>query len=82
MMLAQEAHNVNKKTSSPRRQSRWKSFLTYFVLFLVIVGFTLRPLSRGALFYRNYRGEAVFVPFVLLVAALVVVIAFIDRNRK
>jgi hypothetical protein len=71
------------KSKSAAKQSRWRRFLSAFVLFLVILGLALRPLSRGALFYRNYRGEAVFfVPFILLIAAIVVVIVFIERNRK
>ncbi|HKE06861.1 MAG TPA: hypothetical protein VKB48_03475 [Candidatus Acidoferrum sp.] len=70
------------KSKSPAKQSRWRRFLSAFVLFLVILGLAIRPVSRGALFYRNHRGEAVFVPFVLLIAAIVVVIVFIERNRK
>jgi hypothetical protein len=56
--------------------------LTYFVLFLVVLGLAARPLSRGALFYQSYWGGAVFVPVLLFVAAVILVIAVVDWNRK
>lgn len=59
-----------------------KRLLTGFVLFLVVLGLAARPLATGALFYQSYWGGAVFVPFVLLAAALVIVIAITNRNKK
>jgi hypothetical protein len=41
-----------------------------------------RPLAKGSLFYQSYWGGAVFVPFVLLVAALIFVIVLTGWNRK
>jgi hypothetical protein len=49
---------------------------------LVVLGLAARPLARGALFYQSFWGGAVFVPFVLFVAVLVVVIAVVARNQK
>jgi hypothetical protein len=73
---------VSKKSKSPRKPSRWMRFLSYFVMFLVVIGLCLRPLSKKALSYQSFWGGAVFVPFVLLAAAIVLFIAFINRNRN
>ena len=73
---------MSKKSKSPRKRSRGTRFLSYFVVFLVVVGLCLRPLSKKALFYQGFWGGAVFVPFVLLAAAIVLFIAFINRNRN
>lgn len=73
---------MNRTPKSPRSWPKTKKLLSYFVLFLVVLGLAARPLARGALFYQSYWGGAVFVPFLLLVAAAVLVIAVIDWNRK
>ena len=73
---------MSREPKSPRRWSKTKKLLSYFVLLLVILGLAARPLARGALFYQSYWGGMVFVPFLLLIAALIVVIAVIDWNRK
>lgn len=73
---------MNRKPKSSRSWRKTKKLLSYFVLFLVVLGLAARPLARGALFYQSYWGGAVFVPLILFVAAVVVVIAVIDWNRK
>jgi len=70
-----------KRTTSPQR-SRLKEFLAYFVLLLVMLGLVARPLAKGAMFYQSYWGGAVFVPFVLLIAAALVVMLVITWKRK
>ena len=70
-----------KRTTSPQR-SRLKEFLAYFVLLLVMLGLVARPLAKGAMFYQIYWGGAVFVPFVLLIAAALVVMLVITWKRK
>ena len=70
-----------KRTTSPQR-SRLKEFLAYFVLLLVMLGLVARPLAKGAMFYQGYWGGAVFVPFVLLIAAALVVMLVITWKRK
>jgi hypothetical protein len=73
---------VSKKSKSSQSWPRTKKLFTYFVLFLVVLGLAARPLRRGALFYQSYWGGAVFVPFLIFIAALILVIAFKDRNGK
>jgi len=73
---------VNREPKSSRSWRKTKKLLTYFVLFLVVLGLGARPLARGTLFYQSYWGGAVFVPVLLFVAALILVIAVIDWNRK
>jgi hypothetical protein len=73
---------VNREPKSHRTWPKAKKLLTYFVLLLVVLGLAARPLARGALFYQSYWGGAVFVPVLLFVAALILVIAVIDWNRK
>ena len=70
-----------KRTTSPQR-SKLKELLTYIVLLLVMIGLVARPLAKGAMFYQSYWGGAVFVPFVLFIAAAFVVIVVITRKRK
>ena len=66
---------MNRKPKSSRSWSTTKKLLTYFVLFLVVLGLAARPLARGALFYQSYWGGAVFVPAVIFVAVVILVIA-------
>ena len=73
---------VNRKPKSSRSWPKTKKLLTYFVLLLVVLGLAARPIARGALFYQSYWGGAVFVPVVLFVAAVILVIAVMDWNRK
>jgi hypothetical protein len=68
----------NRIEAGPRR----KKLLTYFVVLLVVLGLAARPLARGAWFYQSYWDGAVFVPVLLFVAAVILVIAVIDWNRK
>ena len=73
---------MSRKHTTPPKRSRLKEFLTYFVLLLVILGLVARPLAKGAMFYQSYWGGAVFVPFVLLMAAILITIFIINWNRK
>jgi len=73
---------VNRKPKSPRIWPKTKRLLAYFVLLLVVLGLAARPLARGALFYQTYWGGAVFVPFLIVVAVVILVIVVIDWNRK
>jgi len=67
---------VSRKMSKPMRVFSWA------LISLVLLGFVVGPLARGALFYQNYRGEAVFVPFVILVGVVMVIAAIVgSRNR-
>ena len=70
-----------KRTSAPKR-SKLQQFLISLVLLLVVLGFAARPLAKGVLFYRSYWGGAVFVPFVLLIAATVVVLVAVNWKQK
>jgi len=47
-----------------------------------MLGLVARPLAKGAMFYQSYWGGAVFVPFVLLIAAALVVMLVITWKRK
>jgi polyferredoxin len=80
-VLLSHGNPVNKNSKSPRRWPT-KEPLIYFVLLLVVLGMVARPLAKGSLFYQSYWGGAVFVPFVLLVAALIFVIVLTGWNRK
>lgn len=73
---------MGRRPASPARRSKGKEFLTYFVVLLVVLGFATRHLAKGRLFYQNFWGGAVFVPFVLLVALVVVIIIVLNWNRK
>jgi hypothetical protein len=73
---------VSRKHTTPPKRSRLKEFLVYFVLLLVMLGLVARPLARGTMFYQNYWGGAVFVPFLLLIAAILIAIVIINWNRK
>ena len=73
---------MNRKPKSPRIWPKTKRLLAYFVLLLVVLGLAARPLARGALFYQTYWGGAVFVPFLIVVAVVILVIVVIDWNRK
>jgi hypothetical protein len=73
---------MSKKRTSVRKRSKLQEFFIYFVLLLVVLGLIARPLAKGALFYRSYWGGAVFVPFLLLVAAMIVVVAVMNWKRK
>jgi hypothetical protein len=73
---------VSRKRSSPPTLSTKKKFLTGVVLLLVMLGLAARPLARGAMFYQSYWGGAVFVPFVLFIAAALVVMVVITWKRK
>jgi hypothetical protein len=70
-----------KRTPRPRR-SKLKEILISFLLVLLVLGLAARPLAKGALFYQNYWGGPVFVPFVVLIAAIIVVGAVIRLMRK
>ena len=72
---------LSKNQPSPPRRAN-KQPLIYLVLLLVLLGSVTRPLVRGALFYQNFWGGAVFVPFALLVVALIVVVIVIKSNRR
>lgn len=71
-----------RKNASPPRRSKAKESLAFFVLLLVMLGFVARPLAKGAMFYQSFWGGAVFVPFVLLVAAGIVAAILITLKRK
>jgi hypothetical protein len=73
---------VNRKPKSPRIWPKTKRLLAYFVLLLVVLGLAAHPLARGALFYQTYWGGAVFVPFLIVVAVVILVIVVIDWHRK
>ena len=73
---------MNKKRTSMRKRSKLQEFSIYFVLLLVVLGLMARPLAKGALFYQSYWGAAVFVPFLLFVAATIVVVAVMNWKRK
>lgn len=73
---------MHRKPNSSRSWIRTKRLLGYFVLLLVLLGLVARPLAKGALFYQSYWGGAVFVPFILLIAAVILVAAVLDRKRK
>jgi len=73
---------VSRKRGTAPQRSRLKEFLGYFVLLLAILGLVARPLAKGAMFYQSYWGGAVFVPFVLLIAAALVVMLVITWKRK
>jgi len=73
---------MSKKRTSVRKRSKLQEFFIYFVLFLVVLGLTARPLAKGAMFYQSYWGGAVFVPFLLLVAATIVVVAVMNWKGK
>ena len=73
---------MSKKRTSVRKRSKLQGFFLYFVLFLVVLGLTARPLAKGAMFYQSYWGGAVFVPFLLLVAATIVVVAVMNWKGK
>lgn len=73
---------MSRKPKSSQSWLKTKKLLTYFVLFLVVLGLAARPLRRGALVYQSYWGGAVFVPFLIFIAALILVVAFMDRNGK
>src|SRR5438132_790386 len=81
LLLRTNSAVSRKRTTSPQR-SRLKEFLAYFVLLLVMLGLVARPLAKGAMFYQSYWGGAVFVPFVLLIAAALVVMLVITWKRK
>ena len=49
---------------------------------LLALALAARPLAKGAMFYESYWGGAVFVPFVLLIGAVLVVIVASNWNRK
>ena len=71
--------------SRPRRMMRLskpKRMARYFILFLVALGLCVRPLGIGILFYKIYWGDTVFVPFALVIAAGVIVIAILDMSGK
>ena len=72
---------MGRKSKSTERWPLTKRLLSYLVFF-VVLGLAARPLSKGALFYQSYWGGAVFVPFILLVAVLVVVAFVLDWKRK
>jgi hypothetical protein len=76
------ATQLSRRPKSPRRWPKTKKLGTYCVLLLVVLGMAARPLARGASFYQSYWGGAVFVPLLLVVAALILVIAVINGNRK
>jgi len=69
------------RTSAPKRSNPTK-FLVSFVLVLLALALAARPLAKGAMFYESYWGGAVFVPFVLLIGAVLVVIVASNWNRK
>ena len=73
---------MSRKRATPPKRSRLKEFLLYFVLLLVMLGLVARPFAKGAIFYQSYWGGAVFVPFVLLIAAVLAAIVVINWNRK
>ena len=73
---------MSKKHTSVRKRSRLQESFILFVLFLVVIGLVAGPLAKGALFYQSYWGGAVFVPFVLVAAATVVVAVVKNWKRK
>ena len=73
---------MSKKRTSVRKRSKLQEFFIYFVLLLVVTGLVARPLAKGAMFYQSYWGGAVFVPFLLLVAATIVVVAVMNWKGK
>ena len=73
---------MKRKPKSARIWLKTKKLLTYFVLFLLVLGLAARPLARGALFYQSYWGGAVFVPLLIFVGVVILVIPVIDWNRK
>jgi hypothetical protein len=73
---------MNRKGITRPRRSKLREFLIYFVLLLVVLGFSARPLAKGAMFYQSYWGGAVFVPFLLLIVAILVVAVVVNWNRK
>jgi hypothetical protein len=76
------SNTVTRKSKAPQKLSKAKEALSYVVLLLVLLGLVARPLGKGALFYQNYWGGAVFVPFVLLVGVILVLAVALMRNRK
>jgi hypothetical protein len=74
---------VSRNPKSSQSYSKTKKLLTYVVLFLVVLGLAARPFRRGTLFYQSYWGGTVFVlPFLIFIAALALVVAFMDRDGK
>ena len=71
-----------QETHAGVKRSKLQEFFIYFVLLLVVTGLVARPLAKGALFYESYWGGAVFVPFLLAVAATIVVVAVMNWKRK
>ena len=73
---------MGRKSKSNKHWPLTKRLLSYLVLFFIALGLAARPLSKGALFYQSYWGGAVFIPFILLVATLVLVALVLDWRRK
>jgi hypothetical protein len=73
---------VTRKPKQRRKESKAKKLAVYFVMFLVVLGLCARPFAKGAFFYQTYWGGAVFIPFILLLAVGVIVIAIRDLNKK
>jgi hypothetical protein len=73
---------VKKKSKPFRLGPKAKKIITYPILFLVTLGLCARPLAKGALFYQSYWGGPVFVPVILFVAALILLVAILNWNRK
>ena len=81
-MFYRSRPSVSKKHTSVRKRSRLQESFIYFVLFLVVIGLVAGPLAKGALFYQSYWGGAVFVPFVLVAAATIIVAVVKNWKRK
>ena len=74
---------MNRKPKSSRSWRKTKKLITYFVLFLVVLGLAARiPLARGALFYQSYWGGAVFVPEVVEDNSSMTFIIWDSRTQK
>lgn len=84
MLLGIEEKNfpVRNKSASPSRRSKPKEALIGLVLLFVVLGLACYPLAKGALFYQSYWGGAVFVPFVLVIAVIIVVAIVVNGRRR
>lgn len=73
---------MNRKGIARPKRSKLRELLIGLVLLLVMLGLLARPLANGAMFYQSYWGGAVFVPFLLLILAILVVAVVVNWNRK
>ena len=73
---------VKRRSRPTRMRFPLKECLAGLVLFLLALGLIGRPLARGTVFYQNYWGGTVFVPFAVFILVLIAIAAFKGGDGK